>query len=92
MSLNFAMETKAKKLNCLSSYKGLNRFSLGQISELLQLTKESYCNVKLKCPDTGQYTVQDFARCVTESFTLWYHETDYSLYDVCPTETSLVAH
>ena len=86
------METKAKKLNCLSSYKGLNRFSLGQISELLRLTKESYCNVKLKCPDTGQYTVQDFARCVTESFTPWYHETDYSLYDVCPTETSLVAH
>ena len=51
------METKAKKLNCLLSYWGLNRFSLGQISELLRLTKESYCNVKLKCPDTGQHTV-----------------------------------
>ena len=36
---------------------GLHRFSLGQISELLRLTKESYCNVKLKCPDTGQHTV-----------------------------------
>ena len=51
------METKAKNLNCLLSYWGLNRFSLGQISELLRLTKESYCNVKLKCPDTGQHTV-----------------------------------
>ena len=51
------MERKAKKLNCLSSYWGLNRFSLGQISELLRLTKESYCSVKLKCPDTGQHTV-----------------------------------
>ena len=37
---------------------GLNRFSLGQISELLRSTKESYCNVKLKCPDTGQHTVR----------------------------------
>ena len=51
------METKAKKLNCLSSYQGLNRFPLGQISELLLLRKESYCNLKLKCPDTGQHTV-----------------------------------
>ena len=57
-NINFAMETKAKKLNCISSYKGLNRFSLGQISELLRLTKESYCNIKLKCPDTGQHTVR----------------------------------
>ena len=57
-NINFAMETKAKKLNCLSSYYGrLNRLSLGQISELLRLRKESYCNVKLKWPDTGQHTV-----------------------------------
>ena len=55
--MNFAMETKAKKVNFLSSYTGLNRFSLGQISELLLLTKESYVNVKLKCQDTGQHTV-----------------------------------
>ena len=51
------MEIKAKTLNCLSSYEGLNRFSLGQISELLRLTKESYCNLKLKCPDAGKHTV-----------------------------------
>ena len=38
-----------------------DRFSLGQISELLLLTKESYCNVKLKCPDTGQHTVSGFS-------------------------------
>ena len=57
-NINFAMKTKAKKLNCLSSYEGLNRFSLGQISELLRLTKESYCNVKLKWPDTGQHTLR----------------------------------
>ena len=56
-NINFAMKTKAKKVNCLSSYKGLKRFSLGQISELLRLAKESYCNIKLKCPDTGQHTV-----------------------------------
>ena len=31
--------------------------SLGQISVLLQLRKESDCNVKLKWPDTGQHTV-----------------------------------
>ena len=33
------------------------------------------------------------ARCVTESFILWYHEKDeevFFLYDVCPAETSLV--
>ena len=23
----------------------------------MRLTKESYCNLKLKCPDTGQHTV-----------------------------------
>ena len=62
------METEAKKLNCLSSYEGLNRFSLGQISELLRLTKESYCNVKLKCPDTGQHTVQVFGRITLNIF------------------------
>ena len=28
-----------------------------QISELLRLTQESYFNVKLKYPDTGQHTV-----------------------------------
>ena len=56
-NVNFDMETKAKKLNCLSSYQGLNGSSLGQISELLRLRKESYCNVKLKCLDTGQHTV-----------------------------------
>ena len=56
-NINFAMETKAKKLKCLSSYQRLNRFSLGQISELLRLTKKSYSNVKMKCPDTGQHTV-----------------------------------
>ena len=56
-NINFAMEIKAKKLNCLSSYEGLNRFSLRQTSELLRLTKESYCNLKLKCPDTGKHTV-----------------------------------
>ena len=50
-NVNFDMETKAKKLNCLSSYQGLNGSSLGQISELLRLRKESYCNVKLKCLD-----------------------------------------
>ena len=50
------METRAKKLNCLSSYSGLNRFSLGQISHLLRLTKESYCNLKLKYPDTEKHT------------------------------------
>ena len=32
-------------------------FSLGQISELLRLRKESYCNIQLKCLDTGQHTV-----------------------------------
>ena len=37
----------------------VNRFSLGQISVPLRLTKESYCNLKLKCPDTGQHTVRD---------------------------------
>ena len=33
------------------------RLSLGQISDLLQLRKESDCNVKLKWPDTGEHTV-----------------------------------
>ena len=56
--LNFAMETKAKKLHCLSSYQGLNRLSLGQISELLLPRRERYCKVKLKWPDTGQHTVR----------------------------------
>ena len=54
------METKAKKLKCLLSYYGIKGFSLGQISELLRLTKESCCNVKLKCSDTGQHTVDLF--------------------------------
>ena len=58
------METKAKKLNCLSSYEGLDRFSLGQFSELLRLTEESYCNLKLKCPDTGQHTVSIITRLI----------------------------
>ena len=49
---------RQKKPNCLSSFLRLNRFSLGQISEFLRLAKESYCNVKLKCPDTGQHTVR----------------------------------
>ena len=30
---------------------------MGQISELLRPIKESYCNVKLKWPVTGQHTV-----------------------------------
>ena len=51
------METRAKKLHCPSSYQGLNRLFLGQISDPLRLRKESYCNVKLKWPDTGQHTV-----------------------------------
>ena len=35
----------------------LKRLSLGQISELLRLRKERYCNIKMKWPDTGQHTV-----------------------------------
>ena len=60
------METKAKKLNCLLPYWGPNRFSLGQISELLRLIKESYCNFKLKCSDTGQHTVLFWECTVTD--------------------------
>ena len=55
-NINFAMETKAKELNC-RHIQELNRLSLGQISEFLRLRKESYCNVKLKWPDTGQHTL-----------------------------------
>ena len=47
------MDTKVKNLNLFSSYYRLNRLSLGQISELLRLKKESYNISKLKCPDTG---------------------------------------
>ena len=37
----------------------LNRLSLGQISELFRpRNSESYCNVELKWPDTGQHTAQ----------------------------------
>ena len=60
------METKTKKVNCLLSCWGPNRFSLGQISELLRLTKESSCNVKLKCPDTGKHTVLFWECTVTD--------------------------
>ena len=48
------MGTKAKKLNCLLHIK---RLSLGQISEFVRLRKDSYCNVKLEWPDSGQHTV-----------------------------------
>ena len=48
------METKAKNLNCLLHIK---RLSLGQISEFVRLRKDSYCNVKLERPDSGQHTV-----------------------------------
>ena len=65
-NINIGMETKAKKLNCLLPYWGPNRFSLGQISELLRLIKESYCNFKLKCSDTGQHTVLFWECTVTD--------------------------
>ena len=39
---------------------GLNIFSLGKISELLLLTKESYCNVDLKCRIMGNILYQNF--------------------------------
>ena len=54
--VNFLMETKTKKLTVFRHIKDL-RLSLGQISELLRLRKESYCNVKLKWRDTGLHTV-----------------------------------
>ena len=62
------METKAKKL----------KFSLGQISDLLRLTKESYCNVKLKCPDTGQHTVQILAAGIWNRMSIFC--SDHSLF------------
>ena len=52
MLVNFVMETKTKKLTVSRHIKDL-RLSLGDISELLRLRKESYCNVKLKWRDTG---------------------------------------
>ena len=52
MLVNFVMEMKTKKLTVFRHIKDL-RLSLGQISELLRLRKESYCNVKLKWLDTG---------------------------------------
>ena len=53
------MNTFARNESACKFRDGLSflRFSLGQISELLRLTKKSYCNLKLKCPDTGQHTV-----------------------------------
>ena len=36
----------------------------------LQLTKESYCNVKLKCLDTGQHTVLQTILLVDFNFNL----------------------
>ena len=56
----FISRCKVIFLESIADYlaSGLNRFSLGQISELLRSKKESYCNVKLKCPDTGQHTVR----------------------------------
>ena len=56
MLVNFLMETKTKKLTVFCHVKDL-RLSLGQISELLRLRKESYCNIKLKWRDTGLHTV-----------------------------------
>ena len=56
-NINFTTDTKVKNLNLFSSYYRLNGLSLGQISELLRLRKESYNISKLKCPDTGQHTV-----------------------------------
>ena len=52
------METKRRQENqtVFRRIKDL-RLSLGQISELLRLGKESYCNVKHKWPDNGQHTV-----------------------------------
>ena len=61
MLVNFVMEMKTKKLTVFRHIKDL-RLSLGQISELLRLRKESYCNVKLKWLDTGLHTV-----CAKES-------------------------
>ena len=55
MLVNFVMEMKTKKLTVFRHIKDL-RLSLGQISELLRLRKESYCNVKLKWLDTGLHT------------------------------------
>ena len=67
------METKTKKLTVFCHIKDL-RLSLGQISELLRLRKESYCNVKLKWRDTGLHTV-----CAGESRAL---QTNWS-YSLC---------
>ena len=61
MLVNFVMEMKTKKLTVFRHIKDL-RLSLGQISELLRLRKETFCNVKLKWLDTGLHTV-----CAKES-------------------------
>ena len=53
------METKEKKWTVFRHIKDrLNRLSPGQISKFVRSRKESYCNVKLKWPDTGQHTVR----------------------------------
>ena len=56
-NINFLMETKEKKKTVFRHIKDrLNRLSLGQISKFVRSRKDSYCNVKLKWPDTGQHT------------------------------------
>ena len=74
------MDTKVKNLNLFSSYYRLNRLSLGQISELLRLRKESYNISKLKCPDTGQHTVcLLFIHCQVSEFGLAARNTKLKL-------------
>ena len=51
------METKAEKVKLSFVILITKQIVSGQISEFLRLTKERYCNVKLKCPDTWQHTV-----------------------------------
>ena len=61
MYLNKIVQPKQfdKRLTPLTVFRHIKdlRLSLGQISELLRLRKESYCNVKLKWRDTGLHTV-----------------------------------
>ena len=44
----------------------------------LRLTEESYCNVKLKCPDTGQHTVQILAAGIWNRMSIFC--SDHSLF------------